>query len=324
MNKRQLGNANLMVSPIGLGCWQFSKARGIAGMYWGSIDQTRINDIVAISISEGVNWFDTAEAYGSGTSEQALATALQHHKINPGDVIIATKWQPVFRFANSIHKTIENRIQSLSPYPVDIYQVHNPFSFSSVEKQMQAMAKLVQEKKISYIGVSNFSAMQMRTAHKVLFKEGVSLISNQVRFHLLDRSIEKNGILETAKELGITIIAYSPLAQGILSGRYHANPNLIKTKPGFRKFIPAFRKNELERTRPLIDELQKIAEKHDVTSAQIALAWVISVHGESIVAIPGASSAQQAKANAIAMNIKISEEDSHNLDTISSNMNKGQ
>jgi aryl-alcohol dehydrogenase-like predicted oxidoreductase len=184
--------------------------------------------MVEISLEGGINWFDTAEIYGNGASEKALAAALKDIGKKPGEIIVATKWWPMFRFASNIAKTIDQRIAALAPYPIDLYQVHQPWGFSNEKAEMEAMARLVKEQKIRYVGVSNFSAAKMRSAWEALQKHGIQLVSNQVRYSLLDRKIESNGILQTAKELGITIIAYSPLAQGLVTGKFHDNPELLK------------------------------------------------------------------------------------------------
>jgi aryl-alcohol dehydrogenase-like predicted oxidoreductase len=211
---RKLGHTGMMVTPVGLGCWQFSKQKNLAGKFWADLDDYSIRKIVSLALEGGINWFDTAELYGNGESEKALSDALKTAGKKPGEVFIATKWSPLFRFSSNIHRTINNRINALSPYPIDLYQIHNPYGFSSIKNEVEAMADLLERGLIKSIGVSNFSARQMEVALKALDKRGITLASNQVRYNLLDRKIESNGILESAKKLGITIIAYSPLARG--------------------------------------------------------------------------------------------------------------
>ncbi len=306
---RHLGNSDLMVSPIGLGTWQFSKRNNLAGRFWPHLSEEESHEIVKTSINNKINWFDTAELYGNGESEKTLARALQQSGVDDKEVIIATKWNPIFRTARSITKTIGNRQEALAPYTISLHQVHNPASFASIRAEMKAMAKLVKDQKIKYVGVSNFSASQMRKAHKELQKHGLKLVSNQVRYNLLNRKIEHNGILDTAKELNVAIIAYSPLAQGLLTGKYHDNPDAIKNKKGFRKNMGAFKASGLRKTRPLIDKLKELAGKYDATPAQVALNWTVNYHGDTVVAIPGASNTRQAESNAKAMQINLSEED---------------
>ena len=218
MNRRRLGKSDIEVTPIGLGTWQFSKGKGLGGAFWKSLDDGATTAIVKAALDGGIDWFDTAEIYGNGNSERSLSAALASLRVAPGSVRIATKWWPVFRTARSIPATIGERIDCLSPYPIDLFQIHQRFSLSSIARQLDAMGDLLVAGKVRAIGVSNFSAAAMEKAHSVLAKRGIPLASNQVRISLLDRSIERNGLLEAAKRLGIALIAYSPLAQGILSG----------------------------------------------------------------------------------------------------------
>jgi aryl-alcohol dehydrogenase-like predicted oxidoreductase len=317
MPLRQLGSTQIKISPIGLGCWQFSGGGARAGWYWGRVEQSAVNEIVRVSLENGVNWFDTAEAYGMGLSEQALAAGLQAAGVKPGNALIATKWLPFGCFASSLLDNIEVRLRKLSPYPVDLLQIHQPTSFSSVESQMKAMARLIKTGRIRSAGVSNFNLNQMQRASKSLAGEGFPLASNQVRFSLLDRRIEKNGVLAYAREQGITIIAYSPLAQGLLTGRFHDQPGQVQALSGLRKMLPGFSLANLNRTQPLVDELKTIAVRHKVTPAQVALAWVIQFHGDTVVAIPGASRPAQALQNAEAMKITLSAQELAILDQVS-------
>jgi aryl-alcohol dehydrogenase-like predicted oxidoreductase len=178
---------------------------------------------------------------------------------------------------------------------------------------MNAMADLVEARKIRAVGVSNFSARRMRKAHRALAARNLPLASNQMLYSLLDRRIEKNGVLDAAKELGITIIAYSPLAQGILSGKFHADRSLV-AKSGVRRFRRDFRPAALARSRPLIDELRRIAESHHVSAAQVALAWTIQFHGETVVAIPGATKEHHVTDNVGAMRLLLTPDEMGSID----------
>jgi aryl-alcohol dehydrogenase-like predicted oxidoreductase len=317
MELRALGVSELMVSPLGLGCWQFSGGAGLVGNYWPRLNEDAVREIVKCSLDGGINWFDTAEAYGWGESERVLAAALVSLGQGNSDVIIATKWWPAFRTAGSIIGTIDERLARLGGFPISLHQVHQPFGFSSVEKEMDAMARLVERKKVRYVGVSNFSAEQMRRADGRLRQLGLRLVSNQVRYSLLHRKIEANGVLESAKELGISIIASSPLAQGVLSAKYHDMKEGIRHPSGYRRYLPDFSHLMLERTRPLISELKNVAERHGATPSQVALQWLISFHGESVVAIPGSTSPAQAKEDAASMNLLFSQDEMLEIDEAS-------
>ncbi|WP_054026127.1 aldo/keto reductase [Bacillus sp. FJAT-28004] len=302
---RPFGQTNLQLSPLGLGCWQFSNGKGLVGKFWPVLKGEIINDIVKTSYEGGINWFDTAEIYGKGQSEQLLARALRETIPAEDPVYIATKWWPILRTASSIGRTIDERIKLLEGRTIHLYQVHQPFSFSSVSSEMKEMAKLAAAGKIKNIGVSNFSAKQMREADRVLREHGLQLASNQVKYSLLDRRIEQNGILETAQELGCAIIAYSPLEQGILSGKFHHDPSLVKAISGPRKWSPAFQTNGLKRSKPLIDSLEQMAVRYEATATQIALNWLIHAHGNTVFAIPGASKIHHAEQNVKAMRFKL-------------------
>lgn len=313
---RPLGQTKMMVTPIGLGCWQFSKQNNMAGKFWPTLDDQLINKVVALSLEGGINWFDTAEIYGNGASEIALAKALQVSGKKPDEILIATKWWPMFRFASNIPKTINQRLNLLSPFAIDLHQVHQPWGFSNERSEMKEMAELLERKLIRNIGVSNFSAQQMKNATETLDKKGIHLASNQVRYSLLDRTIESNGILDMAKNLGVSIIAYSPLAQGIVTGKFHENPQLLKNI-GFRKYSSQFKPQGLEKSRPLVMLVKEMAQKYQATASQIALNWVINYHGNSVVAIPGATKEIHVKENTGAMKFRLSDEDMLRLDQAS-------
>ncbi len=314
---RSLGRTGIMVTPVGLGCWQFSKGHGLPGKFWTTLDDAEIRRIVAAVLDGGINWFDTAEGYGGGASERALAGSLRDLGRLPGQVVVATKWSPLLRRSSSIERTIPVRLANLSPFPIDLHQIHNPLSWSSVEHQVEAMARLVEAGKIRSVGVSNFSRRLMEKAHRALDRLGLPLASNQVRYSLLDRTIEANGVLDAARDLGLTVIAYSPLAQGILSGRFHDDPGLAGRLPGFRKYMPAFRRRALVKSFPVVEALRRVAPKYGATPVQVALNWVILGAGGTVVAIPGASRAGQVDDFVAAMSFRLSDADREELDRVS-------
>jgi aryl-alcohol dehydrogenase-like predicted oxidoreductase len=232
-------------------------------------------------------------------------------------VHIATKWWPLLRTARNIARTIGERIQCLAPYPIDLYQIHQPLSISSVERQIDAMADLVEAGKIRAVGVSNFSAEAMGRAHAILAQRGLPLAANQVRVSLCDRSIERNGVLEVARGLGITLIAYSPLAQGLLTGRFHDDPSALAAVSFGRRMASKLRQGTIERTRPLVEALRRIGAKHGATPSQVALAWVVQFWGDTVVAIPGATKPKQATEAAAAMRVALSKKELDKLDELS-------
>jgi aryl-alcohol dehydrogenase-like predicted oxidoreductase len=312
---RTLGKTNLRISAVGLGTMEFSGGgRGMIGSAYPEVEQADKNAIVKAALDGGINWFDTAEFYGKGYSEASVATALKSAGKNDQDVVVATKWWPFFRTAGNMAHTIADRIRFLDGYTISLYMVHQPFSFSSVEAEMAAMADLVEAGKIRSVGVSNFGAQRMRRAHQALQARGHSLAANQVLYSLLDRSIEKNGILDTAKELGVTIIAYTPLASGLLTGKYHQQPELIQAKSWLWR---SYMRRRFERSRLLVAALAELGGKYQATAAQVALNWVIHGHGETVVTIPGATKVHQARESAGAMQFRLSADDRARLNELS-------
>ncbi len=156
-----------------------------------------------------------------------------------------------------------------------------------------------------------------KNSWKTLQKSGIPLASNQVRYSLLDRKIESNGVMELSKKLGITIIAYSPLAQGLVTGKFHDNQDLPKTI-GLRKYSSQFKPEGLKKSRPVVDLVMELSIKYSVTPSQVALNWLIHYNGDTVVAIPGATKEIHVKENRGAMTFRLSDEDMVRLDNVSS------
>ncbi|MHA1984588.1 MAG: aldo/keto reductase [Candidatus Hodarchaeales archaeon] len=303
---RSLGKTNIKVTPIGQGVMQFMGGTRMGSFMFPPMSDHESNEIVKAGLDNGINWFDTAEMYGFGKSERKLSAGLQAANIKDEDVIVATKWFPFFRWSGSIKKTISKRIENLQPYNIDLHQIHMPYSFASLKAQLNAMADLLEDGKIRSIGVSNFSAKKLRKTYEILEEKGIPLASNQVNYSLINRKIEGNGVLETAKELGVTIICWGPLQSGILTGKYHNERDLLKNLPRFKKRRIS---RQLKKTQKLVDELNSIAQNHEATISQIVLSWLVNYHGETVVAIPGASKVKHAIENGQAMNVNLSQEE---------------
>ncbi|MDO6654719.1 aldo/keto reductase [Anaerobacillus sp. 1_MG-2023] len=311
---RRLGKTNYEISPIGLGTWQFSQGSGLIGSYFSTISEADMDAIVKTSLDGGINWFDTAEAYGKGKSEEALAGALNRLGIKEEEALIATKWWPLLRTAGSITGTIQKRKDALKGRRIDLHQVHQPFSFSSPEKEMKQMASLVKEGHIGAVGVSNFNRNKMDRAIQELNRHGRSLASNQMKYSLLDRRIETNGVLDLAKQHGVTIIAYSPLEQGILTGKFHDHPDLAANLSGPRKHMSQFKPQGLARTLPLINVLKEIGNAYGIGAGQVALNWLVHFHGDTVVAIPGASKLKHAEDNVKVLGFKLTQDEMKKID----------
>jgi aryl-alcohol dehydrogenase-like predicted oxidoreductase len=311
---RSLGQTGIQVSPIGLGVMELAGGGGMLGRAFPIIPQAEKNAIIQAALDGGINWFDTAEIYGAGVSESALAAGLKAAGKQAGEVVVATKWFPLLRTAGSIRRTIAERLRFLDGFPVDLFYVHTPNSLSSPEAEMNAMADLVEAGKIRSVGVSNFNPDRMRRAHAALARRGLPLATNQVRYSLVDRKIETDGTLAVARELGITITAYTPLGSGLLTGKYHQNPELLKSKSWiWRGRI----QRQLEASRPLVAAMEEIARKYQATAAQVALNWLIWFNGELVVTIPGATKVKQAADNAGAMRFRLTEAELARLDELS-------
>jgi aryl-alcohol dehydrogenase-like predicted oxidoreductase len=209
-------------------------------------------------------------------------------------VVVATKFAPYpMRLRKgALVQALRASLARLGLDRVDLYQVHFPFSVVPVTVWANALADAVEAGLTRSVGVSNYSAAQMRQAHEVLSRRGIPLASNQVEYHLLHRKVERNGVLQCCRELGIALIAYSPLAKGLLTGKYTPE----NRPPGLRKFT--FRRGRLRSIEPLIGLMREVGQAHGGRSpAQVALNWLIS---RGAVPIPGAKNAHQAWENAAA------------------------
>ena len=314
------------------GTWQFRHLRvgdragnhavrrpgRVSAAYFPAVPQPQVDQIIKTALDGGITWFDTAEIYGGGHSERSLAAALASAGIRPGDVTVATKWNPFGRTARNIEKTIDDRISALSPFAIDLHQIHFGYgSFSPAGAEVEAMARLVEAGKIRSVGVSNFSARQMKIAHKVLHEHGIPLAANQVQVSLLHRKIETNGVLDTARRLGVTLVAFSPLRSGMLTGKFHDDPSLVATMPRLRRTVNGFSSKRLDRALPLIRALREIGTAHSSTASQVALAWLITYYGATVIAIPGASKPRHAEEAAAAMRVTLSQDEIQRLDDLS-------
>ncbi len=313
--RRRLGRTEIEITPIGLGTWQLAGGSGLDKLVWQGVSDQETNEIVRTALAGGINWFDTAEAYGMGRSERRLALALRAAGASDEDVLIATKWMPLMRTAGSLSANIEHRKECLSPYSVGLLQIHQPIALSTIKAQMEALAGLVDQGMVRAVGISNFPAPMMRRAHAWLSARGIPLASNQVKVSLLNRHIETNGVLKAAKELGVTIIAWSPLDMGMLTGKFHQDPDLLKNRPAGRRVVLRVR---LERSRELVRALEEIAAANGVTPAVVALSWLVNFYGETVVAIPGASKVSQAEQNLTANELRLSPREMGRLDELSS------
>lgn len=290
MATTQLGQQGPTVPSLGIGTWAWGDT-----LFWGYGKHYGAADVEAAfhaAVARGVTFFDTAEVYGLGESERLLGRFV---KSAPVPIQIATKYGPLpWRFnGQAVLEALDASLKRLDVEQISLYQVHWPFNFLMGERTLfEALAKAVQQGKIAAIGVSNYSSSQMTQAHQLLADYGVPLAVNQVRYSLITRQVETQGIIRTAQELGVVILAYSPLAQGLLTGKY----TVTNSPEGARKGDARFSAAGLTKLAPVTDLLQQYAQQYQRTPGQVALNWLIAQPG--VIPIPGAKTAQQAQENA--------------------------
>ena len=281
------------VSKIGLGTVQFGST---AWGYGDSYDQRESLAIVRRAVEMGVTLFDTAEIYSAGRSERLLGRALGDDRES---VFIATKLFPFLPGDRIVKNRAVASALRLGVSQLDLYQVHWPNPFLSDNTIMHGLRALQESDFVDQVGVSAYSLERWRSAETAL---GSRVLTNQVAYSLLHRTPERD-LLPFAEATGHAVIAFSPLAQGLLSGRY-ASDNL---PTNFRSSDPTFNSGRLEDIGNLLATLQEVGDAHGATPAEIALAWVI--HQPAVAAIPGASSVEQLELNVAAADIRLADDE---------------
>ncbi len=292
MRHVEIGGAK--VSVVGLGTWQFGSPE------WGygaTYDSHEAGLILRRALDLGVNLIDTAEIYGFGKSERIVGKALGDRR---DEAFLASKILPVFPIGPVVERRAAGSLRRLGTDRLDLYQLHQPNPVVPLTQTMPAFAKLADAGKIVHAGVSNYSLARWQAAEEAY---GRPVLSNQVRYNLLDRRPERD-LLGWAQERGRIVIAYSPVAQGLLSGRYDA---VNRPKGTMRAGSAAFSEEHMQRVAPVLEVLRQVADAHSVTPAQVALAWLIG--RPNVVVIPGASSVAQVEANAAAADIELKDDE---------------
>ena len=298
-----LGATGIEIPEMGVGVWQWGDTR-----FWGygkEYGETDIRGAFQACLARGLDFFDTAEVYGSGASERNLGRFIRE---SGRTVVVASKFVPFpWRLRRqAVLGAAQASLRRLGLERIDLFQMHFPLPPLPVETWMDGLADAVDQQLIRAAGVSNFNVKQTRRAHVALARRGVPLASNQVRFSLLDRHPEHSGLLEACRELNVTLIAYSPLAQGLLTGKYsqHSPVRGVRT---VRMGAPRY-----DRLLRLVDQLREIGAGHGGrTPAQVALNWVMC---KGAVPIPGAKTARQAEENAGATGWRLAPEEVKALD----------
>ncbi len=277
-----------------------------AKLAYGGGPTTREDEQAAFdaSIAAGATLFDTAEMYGAGASERRLGQ-LAHGR----DVLIATKFPPnLLSRADAMPGALDRSLELLQRTTVDLYMHHYPSRRVAIPRLMNLMADAVEQGKVRAVGVSNYTADQMRLAHRVLADRGIPLASNQVEYSLLHRQPETDGVLDGCRELGVTLIANQPLANGALTGKFAGGARAS----GFRRFMPRFRGQQREATTSVVALLREIGDAHGRSAAQVALRWLIE--NALVLPIPGAKNGSQAADNAGALGFSLTSVEIEALD----------
>lgn len=292
-------------AEMGLGAWAWGD-RAVWNYGRGYTDAD-IESAFRASLAAGINLVDTAEVYGNGRSEHILGKLIQAAGT---PVLVATKFMPFpWRMSRrSLANALRRSLRRLELERIDLYQIHWPFPPMPIEFWAEQLAEAVKSGKTRAVGISNYNKNQMQRTYTVLAKYDIPLASNQVEYHLLNRRIEKDGLMERCNELGVRIIAYSPLAKGLLTGKYSPeNP-----PPSLRGNTS---KKYLQDLQVLIGLMKEIGQGHDGKSpAQVALNWTIC---KGTLPIPGAKTEAQARENAGALGWRLTGEEVKALDEAS-------
>lgn len=303
-----LTGSDVTIPALGVGTWAWGD-RSTWGMggYDTELDRNSIRQAWEASIDAGVTFFDTAEGYGRGESERIIGELLAADPQRAGRVVIATKFMPLpwkLDVRRSLARSLRASLGRLGLPAVDLYQIHGPISLRSHTAMADALARVHQEGLVKAVGVSNYSAKETRSISEALASRGLRLATNQIEFSLLRRQPETGGLIDQCRQLGVLPLAYSPIGQGRLTGKYGvSNP-----PPGKRNFG----NHPMEVVERVVSELRRIGDLHGgKTPSQVALNWVMA---KGAVPIPGAKNRKQAEENAGALGWELDGDDVARLD----------
>ena len=306
MEFKELGKSGVKVSAIGIGTWQW----GSREWGWGR-DYGREDVLAAFqyALENGINFVDTAEIYGRGKSERLVGEAIKHHR---DEVVIATKVWPWNLTSGRLFRAVERSASRLGVDIIDLYQIHWPNPIFPIGNTMKAMKRLVRLGKVRFVGISNFGLARTKAAQEALLP--LELVSNQVKYNLIDRKAETN-LLPYARDSGFTIIAHTPLARALLTGKFirGMRPNSLAQAAS-----PKFSPRNLARMDNLQKTLSSISGARNKTPSQVALNWLISK--ENVVAIPGTKTPKHVADSAGAVGWRLTESECKLLESAASGM----
>jgi aryl-alcohol dehydrogenase-like predicted oxidoreductase len=300
MIKRSIGRNGPQVNAIGLGCM------GMAAFYGAPLSEPEAVALLHAAVELGVDHFDTAEMYGMGANERQLGAAFHDRR---DKVFIATKFGPRFDFEKQVRlppdgseanavRALENSLKYLRTDHVDLWYLHRRDFTRPIEETVEAMAKQVKAGKVRHLGLSEVTPQTLRAAAKVH-----PIAALQSEFSIFTRFVEEEGILAACRDLGTTLVAYSPLGRGMLTGAF--GKDWKATGPDFRKgMAPRFTGEAFEQNLALVQEIEAVGKELNATSGQVALAWVLG-RGENIVTIPGTTKLANLKSNLLAADVSL-------------------
>ncbi len=296
--------------PMGVGTWQWGDT--FVWQYGQGYSSAQVRAAFEAAVAAGMTFFDTAEVYGFHRSERFLGEFMR----GGPPVRVATKFFPLpWRVTRgSVTRALRDSLKRLSLPAVDLYQIHWPSPTARIETMMAGLADAVEAGLARAVGVSNYNLEQTERAHAALAQRGVPLASNQVHYSLLDRKVESSGLLARCAALGVTVIAYSPIEMGLLSGKY--TPEHPPSGSRARRYPPDY----LARIQPLLARLAEMGQAHgERTPAQVALNWTMC---KGTLPIPGVKNADQARQNAGALGWRLTPDEVAELDAASQSLQK--
>jgi aryl-alcohol dehydrogenase-like predicted oxidoreductase len=307
VKKRRLGSQGLETSAIGLGCMGMSE-------FYGTADEGEAISTIHRALELGVNFLDTADAYGPFKNERLVGRAIKGRR---NEVVLGTKFGNVRTEQGErlgirgdreyVLAACDASLERLGTDHIDVYYQHRVDTQTPIEETVGAMAELVEQGKVRYLGLSEAAAETIRRAHAV---HPISAL--QTEYSLWSRDVEDE-ILPTIRELGIGLVAYSPLGRGFLSGRIRSVEDLEEND--FRRMNPRFQGENFQKNLELVERVEELAAAKNCSAAQIALAWVMA-HGEAIVPIPGTTRVKNVEENIASLDIKLTDDDLRDLDAV--------